>query len=83
MKKSRRKKPHRGRTSRVTPRDTNFHSAEKPQGSRNCEGGKSKVSRLRNLSGAQEARYLKGSQKVKRECPDEARMKPSDGQGAR
>jgi hypothetical protein len=33
-------------------------------------------------SGAQEARYLKERQKVKRECRDVARGKPSDGQGA-
>ena len=82
MKKGERKKPQRGRAARVTPRDNNFQSAEKPQGSRNCEGGKGKVSRLRDLSGAPEARYLKGRQKVRRECRDVARVKPSDGQGA-
>ena len=36
----------------------------------------------RDLSGAQEARYLKGRQKVKRECRDVARVKPSDGRSA-
>ena len=33
-------------------------------------------------SGAPEARYLKGRQKIRRECLDGARVKPSDGQGA-
>jgi hypothetical protein len=73
-----RKKPQRGRATRVKPRDINFYGAEKPQGSKNSEGGKAELSN-ESSSGAQEARYLKGSQKIKRECRDNARMKPSNG----
>ena len=39
-KKGRRKKPQRGSATRITPRESNFKGAEKPQGSRNCGGGK-------------------------------------------
>ena len=44
--------------------------------------GERKSLRTRDSSGAQEARYLKRRQKVKRECRDVARVKPRDGQGA-
>ena len=78
-KKGRRKKPQRGSTTRVTPRESNFKGAEKPQGSRNCEGGKG---RPQGRAGHRKPDTSKGDRKVRRECRDVARVKPSDGQGA-
>ena len=79
LKKGRRKKPQRGSATRVTPRESNFQSAEKPQGSRNCEGGKG---RPQGRAGHRKPDTSKGDLKVKRECRDVARVKPSGGQGA-
>ena len=79
LKKGRRKKPQRGRASRVYLRNSNFQSVEKPQGSRNCEGGKG---RPQGRAGHQKPDTSKGDLKVKRECQDDARVKPSIGRGA-
>ena len=79
-KKGRRKKPQRGSATRVTPRESNFKGAEKPQGSRNCEGGKG---RPQGRAGHQKPETSKGDKKVRRECQDGARVKPSDGRGAK
>jgi len=52
-----------------------------PRAVETAEGERQSL-RTRDSSGAQEARYLKRRQKVKRECRDVARVKPRDGQGA-
>ena len=77
MKKGRRKKPQRGRATRVTPREINFQSCRETPGQSKLRRRERQSLLSRDSSGAQEARYLKGSQKVKRESRDKARVKPS------
>ena len=81
MKKGRRKKPQRGSATRVTPRESNFKVQRNPRTVETAKGERQSL-RTRDLSGAPEARNLKGRQKVRRECRDGARVKPSNGQGA-
>ena len=81
MKKGERKKPQRGSATRVTPRESNFKVQRNPRAVETAKAGKAKPPN-RDLSGAPEARYLKGRQKVRRECRGGARVKPSDEQGA-
>ena len=81
MKKGERKKPQRGSATRVTPRESNFKVQRNPRAVETAKAGNAKPPN-RDLSGAPEARNLKGRQKVRRESQDGARVKPSDGQGA-
>ena len=78
MKKGERKKPQRGSATRVTPRESNFKVQRNPRAVETAKAGKAD----RKVERGTEARYLKGGQKVKRECRGGARVKPSDGQGA-
>ena len=81
MKKGERKKPQRGSATRVTPRESNFKVQRNPRAVETAKGERQSLL-TESLSGAPEARNLKGRQKVRRESRDGARVKPSNGQGA-
>jgi hypothetical protein len=77
-KKGRRKKPQRGSATRVTPRESNFQSAEKPQGSRNCGGGKADRKVERGTRSQIPQRESEGQEREPRQSAGETEQ----GQGA-
>jgi hypothetical protein len=81
-KKGRRKKPQRGSATRVTPRESNFKGAEKPQGSRNCGGGKAEPPNKRLERGARSQipqRETEGQERVPRRSEGETERRARRG----
>lgn len=78
-KKGRRKKPQRGSATRVTPRESNFKGAEKPQGSRNCGGGKADRKVERGTRSQIPQREIKSQERVPRRSKGETKRRARRG----